>query len=251
MKSKSIWLLVALLTIGLARANLAIAGPARSQAQFVPDSQLFWDNSKNWTTNFGPAYRDTILQPSQLLACFGKVAVCFHSGPLPYPCRISADGRSANCLCSVSTSFNYTLLTAILNYPVYSATVQKCGLDGAGCPRVGDAPVCKFLRRGALIPGADVISTFDPFAVSEFGTALATGPGATGTGTVTNCPKAPYAACMTAPCNLNRDGSTASCKCPVFYGKFQLPGSDAQCNLGGNLVPSASYIPLLDPDPLD
>lgn len=56
---------------------------------------------------------------------------------------------------------------------------------------------------------------------------------------------------MTAPCELNSDGSTANCKCPVFYGKFQLIGHNAQCSLGGDLVPSASYIPLLDSHPND
>jgi hypothetical protein len=50
---------------------------------------------------------------------------------------------------------------------------------------------------------------------------------------------------MTAPCLLNSDG-TANCKCPVFYGNFQLVGKNAQCSLGGGLVPSASYIPILD-----
>jgi hypothetical protein len=53
----------------------------------------------------------------------------------------------------------------------------------------------------------------------------------------------PFAGCMTAPCKLNSDGSTAQCKCP---GTFQLIGKNAQCSLGGDLVPSASYIPRLD-----
>ncbi|MGB8768480.1 MAG: hypothetical protein WCC92_02625 [Candidatus Korobacteraceae bacterium] len=209
--------------------------------QFVPDSRPFWDNSKNWTSNYGPAYRDTLESPSQMLACSTQFALCFHSGAEPYPCTLSPDGRSANCLCTVATTTNYTLIDAILNYPVYVATVQACCPDGSGCPGVGQAPVCNYLNGGTLIPGANVISTYDPGSRSAILAAFASTKPA-----VTVCPKGPYAACMTAPCQLNADGSTANCKCPVFYGKFQLVGSSAQCSLGGDLVPSASYIPQLD-----
>jgi len=208
--------------------------------QFVPDSRPFWDDSQNWTSNYGPAYRDTIQKLSQLLGCSTQFALCFHSGAEPYPCTLSADGQSANCLCTVATTTNYTLLTAILNESVYTATVQACGPDGSGCPDVGQAPVCGYLSGGTLIPGANVISTFDPESRQEIIKALATA-----TGGFTRCSKAPYAACMTAPCLLNSDG-TANCKCPVFDGNFQLTGKNSQCSLGGNLVPSASYIPALD-----
>jgi hypothetical protein len=111
---------------------------------------------------------------------------------------------------------------------------------GRKCLKVGSAPVCKALPDGKLIPGADVISTFAPSDISELEDSFASDP---------TCAKAPYAACMSAPCKLNSDGNTASCKCPVFYGRFQLTGSDAQCSLGNNLVPSASYSPTRDPDP--
>ena len=213
------------------------ADPANWLEQFVPDSQLFWDNSKNWTTKYGPAYRDTVETPSEMLACSPQYALCFHSGPDPYPCHLAPDGRSANCLCTVGSDTNYTLMTAILNYPVYLATVKKCGTDGSACKDTDSAPVCKFLNGGALIPGADVMSTFDSESRSEILKALQT-PGAP----VTACPKGPYAACMTAPCRLNGDG-TANCKCPVFYGEYQLSGKNATCSLGGDLVPSSSYWP--------
>ncbi len=208
--------------------------------QFVPDSQSFWDNSLNWTTNYGPAYRGTVEVPSQMLGCSTQFALCFHSGAEPYPCTLSADGQSANCLCTVATTTNYTLINAILNYQVYQSTVQACGLDGSGCPNVGQAPVCGYLQGGTLMPGADVISTYDPEArldiLKAFGSANPP---------FTACPKAPYAECMTAPCLINSDG-TANCKCPVFYGKYQLVGKNAQCSLGSGLVPSASYLPILD-----
>jgi hypothetical protein len=243
------WLQIGLLLVGLAggfASSTAAQGVNLYGPQFVPNSQSFWDSSKNWTTNLGPAYRDTVESPSQLLACSSQFALCFHSGAEPYPCTISSDGRSANCQCTIANEVNYTLINAILNYPVYLATAQACGPDGSNCTGTGSAPVCKFLGHGALIPGANVISTFDPGTVEEIAEAIKAGPSS-----ATTCPKAPYAACMTAPCQLNKDGSTATCKCPVFYGKFQLLGSDAKCSLGGNLVPSASYIPELDEDPFD
>jgi hypothetical protein len=214
--------------------------PTNWVQQFVPDYLPFWDNSKNWTTNYGPAYRDTIQQPSQMLACSPQFALCFHSGPEPYPCHLSPDGRSANCKCTVQTKTNYTLMNAILNRPIYLDTVKLCGSDGSLCSGTDQAPVCNYLTGGALIPGADVISTFDPSAHDDIVHAI------TGQKPVTVCPKAPYAGCMTAPCKLNSDGTTAQCKCPVFYGTFQLIGKGATCSLGGDLVPSAAYLPILD-----
>jgi len=229
----------------LVTLSYGIASPAWAQRQFVPNSRAFWDNSKNWTSNYGPAYRDTTEATkeshTQFLACSTQFALCFHSGAPPLPCTLSGDGRSANCQCPVLNETNYTLITAILNYPIYLSTVQACGSDGAGCATTDSAPVCNSLNDGALIPGADVISTFDTESESEL---------VSGGSPVTNCPKAPYAACMTAPCKLNKDGSTATCKCPVFYGKFQLI-NDTQCSLSGGLIPSASYNPHLDPDPDD
>ena len=140
--------------------------------QFVPDSQPFWDNSENWTSNYGPAYRDTIQSPSQMLACTAQFALCFHSGADPYPCHLSPDGRSANCKCMVLNKTNYTLMTAILNYPVYLDTVKLCGADGSLCTETNQAPVCKYLAGGALIPGANVLSTFDPGSRDELCTLL-------------------------------------------------------------------------------
>ncbi len=217
--------------------------PANWQQQFVPDSFWFWDNSKHWTTNYGPAYRDVTEMPSQLLACSAQFAICFHSGAEPYPCTLSPDGRSANCKCMVLNKTNYTVITSILNYPVYRATIKACGMYGTECTGTDQAPVCKFLNGGALIPGADVISTYSPEVREDVLRAMRR------QNPITVCSKAPYAACMTAPCQLNADGSTANCKCPVFYGRFQLVGKGAQCSLGGDLVPSASYIPALDPNP--
>ena len=242
---KSLIVAVLMLLVGLWLMPVSAGTrPMSYQPQYVPNSKSFWDDSRHWTTNYGPAYRDTIEKPSQLLACDTQFALCFHSGPEPYPCKLSPDGNSAYCQCTVATETNYTLLTAILNYYVYQQTLQTCSPDGSNCPSTGDAPVCQYLNNGALIPGANVISTFDPASQAELLEVIEEGPSA-----VTQCAKGPYAACMTAPCTLNPGGTTATCKCPVFYGKFQLVGSGAQCSLGGNLVNSASYNPALDSNP--
>ncbi len=221
--------------------------PLNWKQQFVPDSQPFWDNSKFWTTNFGPAYRDTAEKVSQFLACSSQFALCFESGKPPLPCTLSPDGRSANCKCLVYNKPNYVLATAILNYPVYQSTVQACfpnGTTGTNtCTATNTAPVCQYLPSGALIPGANVISTYDPSTQETLVKAL------NHQAPTTTCPKAPFAGCMTAPCTLDEGGSTATCKCPVFYGRFTLTGAQAQCSLGGDFIPSASYMPALDPNP--
>jgi len=66
-------------------ASQAAAGPPRGPSHFVPNSQAFWDFSQNWTTNYGPAYRDTVLAPSNFLACTGQLPCAFT--PDPSPCH--------------------------------------------------------------------------------------------------------------------------------------------------------------------
>jgi len=223
-------------------------GVPRGTSPFVPNSQSFWDFSKNWTTNYGPAYRDTVLRGSNFLPCTGQFALCFHSGPEPLPCKMTKDGGFANCTCTVQDGINYVLITSILNHPVYLDTINACGADGANCQIPDTAPVCEYLRNGNLIPGAQVISTYDPDTNKSIQDEIINP-----SNLLMNCPSdpsappLPFAGCMTAPCKLNKDGTTAQCLCPVFYGNFQLVGEDAQCALGGDLVPSASYNPARDP----
>jgi hypothetical protein len=193
---------------------------------FVPNSQEFWDFSKNWTTNFGPAYRDTALGVSGFLPCTSQYALCFHSGPKPLPCRLTDDGRFANCTCAVKTGLNFVLITAILNAKVYQDTVSPnaCGADGSGCTTHPDkAPVCKAIAEGKLIPGADVISTYSPSDQSDLVKLLTQAPDQP---PLTICPKAPYAGCMTAPCKITKAASRNvrarfSGRCPVHSrGRF-------------------------------
>ena len=241
MKPKLALILVAWTVLCTVGANYAASDQNRPPDHFVPNSLEFWDFSKNWTTNYGPAYRDTVEDPSNFLACTAQFALCFHSGAKPLPCKMTKDGRFANCTCEVMNGLNFVLITAILNRQVYDKTVKKCYADGSNCTVPDDAPVCKFLDKGKLIPGAQLISTYDPTSTNAIKDATATGPNR-----LTNC-DGPFAGCMTAPCTFTKNGQ-AECSCPVFWGRFQLVGADAQCDLGGDLVPSASYNPKHDPD---
>lgn len=210
---------------------------------FVPNSLLFWDFSRNWTTNYGPAYRDTIEAVENLVPCTGRYALCFHSGAEPFPCEPDRSGRFADCKCTVEEGINFVLISAILNYEVYLETVEVCGVDGSDCLGVPDkAPVCRAIAEGKLIPKADLISTFSPEVQSDLEAVLTGGLEAE---KPTICPKGPYAGCMTAPCKETRAGD-ARCSCPIFWGPFQLTGAGAECSLEHGLVNSASYSPALD-----
>lgn len=230
-------MLARMLAWGLLCGVLGFSADALAGPHFVPNSQEFWDNSENWTTEYGPAYRDTVENLSNMVPCTGDYALCFTSGPEPLPCKLTKDGRFANCTCTAQTGINYVLITAILNYQVYLDTVNFCGLDGSGCALPDTAPVCKAIRDRKLIPGADLISTFSPDSRTAIGDALATGP-------PTKCPKGPYAGCMTAPCKTKKGGDP-ECSCPVFWGAFQLTQTGVSCDLGDDLVWSSSFSPLL------
>jgi len=112
--------------------------------QSVPAQRSFWEDSYNWTTNYGPAFRDTVEVPTQLLGCSNQFALCFHSGAEPYPCTLSADGQSAICLCPVATPTNYDDLD--LRVHGLAVLLQPSVLDRQGC-----APV--LLRVGLQIAG--------------------------------------------------------------------------------------------------
>lgn len=229
--------------LGALLAAIVAPGSAALSASRLIALERFWDFSKNWTTNFGPAYRDTIEGITNLVPCTGRYALCFHSGPEPLPCELDHTGRFANCKCTVEERINYVLISAILNYQVYLDTIKVCGVDGSGCFDVPDkAPVCEAIAEGKLITGADLISTFSSDNRSDFETALTKSPDAPD---LTICTKGPYAGCMSAPCRETPSGD-AVCSCPVFWGPFQLTGTGANCTLDDGLVNSASYAPALD-----
>jgi hypothetical protein len=87
-----------------------------------------------------------------------------------------------------------------------------------------------------------VISTFSADHKTALVKSQTNGPRKPG---LTICPKAPYAGCMTAPCKMTKSGY-AECSCPIFWGIFQLAHAHAKCDLGDDLVWSASYDPVLD-----
>ena len=221
-------------------------GPDRGKiTHFVPNSQEFWDFSKNWTTNFGPAYRDTAVGPSGFLPCTGQYALCFHSGPKPLPCRLTDDGRFANCKCTVQTGLNFVPITGILNSDVYQryrqrvrcrwqrlhhASRQGSRLQGDR-RRQADSGRGRNLHLSARAIKSDLVELFTPAPAKP---------------KLTICPKAPYAGCMTAPCKITDSGPRANVSCPIFWGIFQLTGAGARCTLGDDLVNSASYAPARD-----
>lgn len=204
---------------------------------FVPNSFQFWDNPRNWTTIFGPAYADIVLIPPNFLPCRGgPFALCYYSGPSPETCELTTDGRFANCKCFEIPYGKYFVdINAILNHEVYLKTVKQCGKEGRNCPQDNDAPVCQYINQNKLIPGADLISTFSFACVPELGigsTSCATKPFTT------------YAGCMTAPCKRSDTEGIVNCLCPTFTGPYQVGQDDQSCTLGGDLVWSAAFSPL-------
>jgi hypothetical protein len=239
--------IAALLLVVVAAFPLFAENAPGAGVKFVPNSQEFWDNSKHWTTNYGPAYRDTVLSSKSagpyFVPCTGTYALCFHSGPAPLPCVKSADGRFAECKCTVQEGVNWVLITGILNYEIYEKTIKTCGVDGSGCAKTPDkAPVCAAIKSGTLIPGAEAISTFSQDDATSIADRQKSAPAKP---PLTICPKGPYAGCMTAGCKKTTTGY-AECACPIFWGPFQLTQAGASCSLGGDLVWSSAYDPTLD-----
>jgi hypothetical protein len=96
-------LVSAALLLGIAGLPISVQGGPT----FIPNNQQFWDDSSNWTTDYGPAYRDTVEKPENIVPCMGDFALCFTSGPEPLPCELSNDGRTANCTCTAHSRLNF------------------------------------------------------------------------------------------------------------------------------------------------
>jgi len=208
---------------------------------FVPNTFAFWDDPRFATTTDPPkpAYADVVTAPTNFLPCQGgPFALCYYSGPDGSPanedlsCRLTDDGRFANCRCyEIPYGPYFVLNTSILNYAIYRETVAACGLDGAGCQTPNSAPVCGAINANRFIPGADLISTFSFDCVPTDGLGS------------TSCTTAdpPYAGCMTAPCQRTDEAGIVECSCPVYPGDYQVGQSEVSCDLGGDLVWSAAY----------
>ncbi len=193
-----------------------------------------------WTTKYGPAGADIETAKSNMLPCSGpSYALCYYSGPEPMPCKVDRERGVAICECYAleprAEPYHYFVdINAILNTCAYIETVRDCGHDGSGCSSENSAPVCQYLGQEpqALMPGADVVSTFGLAELSKYGK-----PGST------EC-SGLYAGCMTAPCRTasNEDGETvAICECPLYDGPYQVGQDGAECDLGRGLVWSAAY----------
>ena len=235
--------------VGLILALIVVAGcggdsstPASpSVVHFVPNSHAFWSDPANWTTNYGPAYANILLQSSNFVPCRGgPFALCYYSGPSSgsedLSCKLTPDGKYANCQCfDIPYGVYFVDINAILNTTVYASTVAQCGLDGSGCGAINSAPVCQSVNQGTLIPGAKMFSTFSFDCVPSNGLGQ------------TDCASAPYVGCMTAPCFDDGKSGLVKCSCPVFDGPFQIGQNDQTCSLDGDLVWSAAYAPPATP----
>lgn len=208
---------------------------------FVPNTFRFWNDPRFATTldPRKPAYADVADAPSNFLPCQGgPFALCYYSGPDGSPasedlsCRLTPDGRFANCRCyEIPYGTYFVLNTAILNYAVYLETLEECGREGLGCRAINSAPVCDYINENRFIPGADLVSTFGLECVPTDGLGS------------TSCSAAepPYAGCMTAPCQRTSEPGIVECSCPVFDGPYQVGQDDVSCDLGDDLVWSAAF----------
>ena len=210
--------------------------PGPVPTAFVPNTFKFWNNPKNFTTSYGPAYADINLGSTNFLPCRGgPYALCYYSGPSPDACTFTKNGKFADCQCfEIPYGVYYVDINAILNHALYEETVAVCGADGSGCPTTNSAPICQAVNENKVIPGADMVSTFSFDCIPENGLGL------------TNCTTSQYAGCMTAPC-FKEPGNTGlvTCQCPNYNGPYQLGQTlpADQCTLSDNQVWSAAYEP--------
>jgi hypothetical protein len=216
---------------------------APTTVHFVPNSHPFWSDPNNWSTTYGPAYANILLQPSNFVPCRGgPFALCYYSGPNSgtedLSCHLTPDGKYANCNCfDIPYGVYYVDINAILNYSVYQSTIAQCGVDGSGCATTNSAPVCNSVNNGTLIPNANMFSTFSFDCVPSNGIGQ------------TSCGSAPYVGCMTAPCFKTDNPNIVQCSCPVFDGPYQVGQDNQACTLGSDLVWSAAYAPPAAPTP--
>jgi hypothetical protein len=183
---------------------------------FVPNSHPFWSDPANWTTSYGPAYANIVLDDTNFVPCRGgPYALCYYSGPdtqeEDLSCKLTPNGLYANCNCyDIPYGVYFVDINAILNHSVYEQTIAQCGIDGANCQTINSAPVCQSVNNGTLIPNAKMFSTFSFDCVPTNGIGQ------------TSCGAASYAGCMTAPCTGTDTPGIVNCSCPTFTGLIRL-----------------------------
>jgi hypothetical protein len=193
------------------------------------------------TTEYGPAWADVALTPSDFLPCFGPYALCYYAN-----CPVAEDGRVSACECFEWFGPNFVLMTSILNAESYQETIEQCTDDPASCQQTNGAPVCRDVNRGVFYSDASRVSTFGFYRapIEPIGS--------------TDCSEepGPYAGCMTAPCAgptmSNSDGTISiTCECPIYDGPYQIGQSGETCDTSPT-VWSAAYNPNLPlPSPCD
>ncbi|MEY8673287.1 hypothetical protein AB9G22_02755 [Francisella philomiragia] len=161
------------------------------------------------------------------------------------PCKVSEDGKTANCRCKVFTGPNYVNIDGIMNLGVYYKTVAVCGKDGSKCKNLStclpdgrgdckgvEAPVCKYIAdqntlddNVSFIPGADLISTYG-FDMNKDYDIAKPGEGV-------KCQNIDVAGCMTQPCKYEKGSKEyATCSCPITNMKtMMLSQKGVSCDL--------------------
>lgn len=234
---------------------LSLIGPGAALGE---DPVIVYTPNPLFTTPFGPAKADIILNFPNFLPCHGgPIALCYYSGPRAkgasqpdLSCKITSDGQFANCRCvEIPVGPYYVDINGILDEDIYNETVAKCGTSGADCRKRNSAPVCAAINDNDFIQGADTISTFSAAlnSIDEFQIGQ------------TDCNQAAlYAGCMTAPCVQTEEtieickgcapAKIDVCACPTFDGRFQIGQDDQQCKIGngkpGHPIWSAAFNPL-------
>ncbi len=217
-------------------------GPFHSQRAAPNLTRDVKNPEKFWTTPYGPSYANILTSSTNFVPCQGgPFALCYYSGAAPLDCEIDANGSFANCRClDIPYGSYFVDINSILDFGVYQQTVKVCGADGSGCSSVVNlAPVCGYINRQKLIPGAHRISTF------SFDCALEVPIGQK------QCDPGIYAGCMTAPCHETGEDGVVECQCPLYDGPYEVGITGAQCPLDDpNRVWSAAHaVTTSDPNP--
>ena len=217
--------------------------------------------NKHWTTQYGPAYADIMVVPKgqktspNMLSCKPPgtsdfaYALCYYSGPAAptgpagnpaLPCTLSADRKSASCVCYKITPAEdqgqaYQIdINAILDLNIYKSTVKACGHDGSLCAPTtsSPAPACDAVNGGTMMPHDKIVSVFSLVKNSHYTSKPVPES--------TQCTAGLYAGCMTAPCvdsgmKTSNGQPLVTCKCPTYKGPFEIGQAGMSCN--ANTIP--------------
>lgn len=191
------------------------------------------------TTQFGPAWVDVVMAPTEWVTCFGPYALCYYANCVPSP---GSNGTVVDCPCFEWFGTNFILMDSILNLDLYQQTLAFCNSNPGVCNQPNTAPVCKAIIEGTFMNGAHRISTFGFYRAKEEPIGS------------TDCTNQPglYGGCMTAPCFdptiIGPDPKTLlfNCQCPTFDGPFQVGRSNLPCDISP-MVYSAAFNPNTPP----